>query len=64
MLKLRAQAQREIESAGKVARHELQRFAAQQSVRLAKEIITQDIGPEDEARLIDLNVAELGRSSR
>lgn len=62
MLKLREQAQREIESAGKVARQELRRFAAQQSVNLAEEIIRRDMRPEDDARLIRLNVEELGRS--
>ena len=62
MSKLREQAQREIESAGKVAKQELRRFAAQQSVRLAEEMIRRDIRPEDDARLIRLNVEELGRS--
>jgi F0F1-type ATP synthase membrane subunit b/b' len=58
--KLRAQAQREIESAGKVARQELREFAAEQSVRLAEEIIRCDIKPEDDARLVSLRVEELG----
>ena len=62
MLKLREQSQREIEGAGKVARHELRRFAAQQTVKLAEEIIRRDMRPEDDARLIRLNVEELGRS--
>lgn len=61
MFKLREQTQREIENAGKAARHELQRFAAQQSVRLAEEMIRRDIREEDDARLIGLNVEELGR---
>ncbi|MFN2454613.1 MAG: hypothetical protein ABR577_10380 [Pyrinomonadaceae bacterium] len=58
--KLREQAQREIESAGKAARQELRKFAAEQSVRLAEEMIRRDIRPEDDARLIDLHVQELG----
>jgi len=62
MLKLRDQSQREIEGAGKVARQELRRFAAQQSVKLAEEIIRRDMRPEDDARLIQLNLEELGRS--
>ncbi len=62
MLRLREQSQREIESAGEVARHELRRFAAQQSVKLAEEIIRREMRPEDDARLIRLNVEELGRS--
>jgi F0F1-type ATP synthase membrane subunit b/b' len=62
--KLREQAQREIESAGKAARHELREFAAQQSVRLAEEMIRRDIKPEDDARLVSLRVEELGGVKR
>ena len=58
--KLREQAQREIESAGKAARQELREFAADQSVRLAEEMIRRDIKPEDDARLVSLRVEELG----
>ena len=58
--KLREQAQREIESAGKAARQELRRYAAEQSVRLAEEMIRRDMRPEDDARLVDLQVEELG----
>lgn len=60
--KIREQAKREIENAGKAARHELRRFAAMESVRLAEEILKREIGPEDEARLTSLNVQELGRT--
>jgi ATP synthase F0 subunit b len=58
--KLREQAQREIESAGKAARQELRQYAAEQSVRLAEEMIRRDIRPEDDARLVNLNVEGLG----
>ena len=58
--KLREQSQREIESAGKAARAELREFAAEQSVRLAEEMIRRDIKPEDDARLVNLRVEELG----
>jgi F-type H+-transporting ATPase subunit b len=58
--KLREQAQREIESAGKAARQELREFAAEQSVHLAEEMIRRDIRPEDDARLVNLRVEELG----
>jgi ATP synthase F0 subunit b len=58
--KLREQAQREIESAGKAARQDLREFAAEQSVRLAEEMIRRDIKPEDDARLVSLRVEELG----
>lgn len=59
--KLREQAQREIIGAGKVAKHDLRRFAAQQSVQLAEELIRRDIRNDDDARLIKLNVEQLGR---
>ena len=59
--KIRQQAKREIESAGKAARHELRRFAAQESVRLAEAILEREIGAEDDARLTSLSVQELGR---
>jgi F-type H+-transporting ATPase subunit b len=62
--KLREQAQREIESAGKAARQELREFAAEQSVRLAEEMIRRDIKPEDDARLVGLRIEELGGVSR
>ena len=62
--KLGAQAQREIESAGKAAKHELRRYAAQTSVQLAEEIIRREMKPEDDTRLISRNVAELGGAPR
>lgn len=58
--KLRDQARREIESAGKAARQELRRFAAEQSVRLAEEMIRRDISPADDQRLVERQVEELG----
>ncbi len=60
--KVRDQAKREIESAGKTAKHELRRFAAQESVRLAEEIIRREIGSEDDGRLTSMNLEELGRT--
>lgn len=59
--KIRQQAKREIESAGKAARHDLRRFAAQESIRLAEAILEREIGAEDDARLTSLSVQELGR---
>jgi F-type H+-transporting ATPase subunit b len=60
--KMRQQATREIESAGKAARHQLRRFAAEESVRIAEEILEKEIRPEDDARLTNLTVNELGRA--
>jgi F0F1-type ATP synthase membrane subunit b/b' len=64
MRKIREQARREIESAAKVARAELRMFAAEQSVRLAEEMIRRDIRPEDDAHLAREYVAELGGVGR
>jgi F0F1-type ATP synthase membrane subunit b/b' len=61
MLKLRDQALREIASASKIAKHDLRVFAAQQSMKLAEELIRREIRPEDDMRLIDMNVEQLGR---
>jgi F0F1-type ATP synthase membrane subunit b/b' len=58
--KLREQARREIESAGKAARQELRQYTAEQSVRLAEEVIRSEMRPEDDARLVNLQVEELG----
>src|SRR6266513_2750697 len=58
--KLTAQAQREIENAGAVAKTDLRRFTAEQSVRLAEEMIKRDIRPDDDARLFKRNIDEVG----
>ena len=58
--KLRDQAVREIESAGKAARQELRQFTAEQSVRLAEKMIRRDIRPEDDAHLVEISIDELG----
>ena len=58
--RLREQARREIESAGKVARQDLRRYAAEQSVRLAEDLIRRDIGAEDDKRLMNDYIGELG----
>ncbi len=58
--KISQQSQREIESAAKTARAGLRAFAAEQSVRLAEEMIRRDIRPEDDARLLSEYVEELG----
>lgn len=58
--KLTAQAQREIENTAKSAKSELRRFTAEQSVRLAEELIKRDIRPEDDVRLVGRNIEEMG----
>ncbi|HEX7314903.1 MAG TPA: ATP synthase F0 subunit B [Pyrinomonadaceae bacterium] len=58
--KIREQARREIESASKAARAELRTFTAEQSVKLAEEMIRRDIRPEDDAHLAREYVEDLG----
>ncbi len=58
--KIREQARREIESAAKAARAELRTFTAEQSVKLAEEMIRRDIRPEDDAHLAREYVEDLG----
>jgi F-type H+-transporting ATPase subunit b len=58
--KLTAQGQREIENAARIAKKDLQRFTAEQSVRLAEEILRREIRPEDDKRLIARNIEEMG----
>ncbi len=63
LVRIRENAKRELENAGKLAKLELRKFAAQESVRLAEEILAREIKPEDDARLTTLNLQELGRTS-
>jgi F0F1-type ATP synthase membrane subunit b/b' len=62
--RLSGQARREIENAGKAAKKELRLYTAEQSVRLAEEIVRREMKPEDEARLIANNIEELGGSAQ
>ena len=58
--KLTAQGQREIENAARTAKQDLRRFTAEQSVRLAEEMLKREMRPEDDARLIARNIEEMG----
>ena len=58
--KLTAQAQREIQNAATVAKKDLRRFTAEQSVRLAEDMIRRDIRPDDDARLFTRSIEEMG----
>ena len=60
--KMRDQARREIEGAGQAAKHDLRKFAARESLRLAEQILEKEIRPDDDARLISRSVEELGRT--
>lgn len=63
LARIRENATRELENAGKLAKQELRKFAAQESVRIAEQILTREIKPEDDARLTTRNLQELGRTS-
>jgi len=58
--RLSEQAQREIENAGKLARTQLRRYTAEQSVKLAEQMIRREIRPDDDAHLIKENIEEMG----
>lgn len=58
--RLREQTQREIKIAGNVARQDLRRYAADQSVQLAEEMLRREIRPEDDARLMSGYLDNLG----
>ena len=62
--KLTDQARREIESAGKAARQDLRRYAAEETIVTAQEILRKEMRPEDDERLIRLTVSELGGVSQ
>lgn len=59
LARMRDQAKREIESAGKIARQELRQFAAQESIRMAEDILKKEIGPAEHARLTNRSIEEL-----
>jgi len=61
--KLKQQAQREIDTAGKLARKELRQFLAEKSVQMARESIRTQLRPEDDAALIRENIGELRRTT-
>ena len=63
MEKLKQQSQREIESAGKLARKELRQFLAQRSIELARDSVRSQMRPEDDTALIKENIGDLRRTT-
>jgi len=61
--KLKQQAQREIESANKLARKELRQFLAARSVELARESVRRQMRPEDDTLLIKESIGDLRRTT-
>ncbi len=62
MQKLKQQSQREIDTAGKLARKELRQFLAQRSIELARESVRNQMRPEDDTALIKENIGDLRRT--
>jgi F-type H+-transporting ATPase subunit b len=61
--KLKQQAQREMETADKLARKELRQFLAEKSVQMARESIRTQMRPEDDTALIRESLGELRRTT-
>ena len=60
--KLKQQAEREMETADKVARKALRQFFAQKSVQVAREKVRTQMRPEDDRHLIEQSIGELRRA--
>lgn len=60
--KLRQQAQREMETADKIARKQLREFFVMKSIDVARQSISSQMRPEDEAVLINDSIGELRRT--
>ena len=61
--KLRDNARREIEAAGAQARRELKRFSADESIKLAEEMLRQNVQGEDASRLVTASISGLGNNN-
>lgn len=60
--KLNQQAEREMETADKVARKELRQFLAQRSIEVARENVRGRMKPDDDRALIEESIGELRRA--
>ena len=58
--KLREQTEAEIGRIGQIARNDLRRFSAQESIRLAEEKLRARIDGSSDARLVRANINEIG----
>ena len=61
--KLKQQAQREIDTANKLARKQLRQFLATRSVELARESVQRQMRPEDDTLLIKESIGDLRRTT-
>lgn len=62
--KIRQTAAREIEGAMKAARSELRAFVAEASVAMAEQTIRRQLRPEDNKRMLDKYIEDLGEVSK
>lgn len=60
--KLKQQAEREMDTATKVARKSLRQFLAQKSIEFARQRVRGEISPEADRRLIEDSIGELRRA--
>jgi F0F1-type ATP synthase membrane subunit b/b' len=58
--KLRTNAQREIEAVSSVAKRELRKFSAEESIRLAEEILRRDLKADKASELVNASISGLG----
>ena len=61
--KLRDNARREIEAASAQARRELKRFSADESIKLAEEMLRQKVQGEEASRLVTASIGGLGSNN-
>ena len=61
--KLKQQAQREVDTANKLARKQLRQFLAMRSVELARESVRTQMRPEDDTLLIKESIGDLRRTT-
>lgn len=60
--KLKQQAEREMETADKLARKALRQFLAQRSIEIAREAVRSQMKPDDDRILIEESIGELRRA--
>lgn len=58
--KLREQAANEISRTAQQAKHQLRRLSAEETIRLAEEMIKQEMTPQADARLVRSNIQSIG----
>lgn len=58
--KMREQAQNEIARAGLQAKQELRRYSAEESIRLAEEMLRQQVGSDTDSKLVKAGIDNLG----